>query len=276
MMDPTPHHEPVVDQMVEVWASLIAACTQVDTAEWELGTDCPGWSVKDQVAHVIGIERMILGDPSPEPLTEIPPYVVNELGRINESWVRSRRTVPGGEVLAELVEVIDRRIDVLASMGREDFDRVGWSPLGEAPYRRFMETRIVDTWAHEQDIRTALGRPGGRNGAGESVALEGCALTMPYVVGKRVAPPERTSVLFAVTGPLGRETLVAMSDGRASIIPLPAAREPSVTLTMAQEVFWRLSYGRVDASQVVASGGVQVDGDPALGHRILDSMSFMR
>jgi uncharacterized protein (TIGR03083 family) len=275
MPDSTPHHEQVVDQLVEVWASLIAACAQVDGPEWDLATDCPRWSVKDQVAHVVGIERMILGDPSPDLITEVPPHVVNEFGRINESWVRSRRTVPGGELLAELVEVVDRRIDVLGSMSRGDFDRVGRSPLGEAPYRRFMETRIVDTWAHEQDIRRAVGRPGGRNGAGESVVLEGCTQTTPYVVGKRVAPPDGTSVLFSVTGPLGRETLVAVADGRASIVPVPAAGEPSVTLTMAQEVFWRLSYGRVDANRVAASGEVQVDGDTMLGRRVLESMAFM-
>jgi len=275
MMDPTPHHEPVVDQMVEVWSSLVAACTQVDAAGWESATDCPGWSVKDQVAHVVGIERMILGDPSPDPLSEVPPHVVNEFGRINEAWVVSRRAVPGGEVLAELVEVIDRRTGVLASMSREDFDRVGRSPLGQAPYRQFMETRIVDTWAHEQDIRRALGRPGGRQGARESLVLEGCVQAMPYVVGKRVAPPEGTSVLFAVTGPLGRLALVAVADGRASLVPEPAGTEASATLTMAQEVFWRLSYGRVDPSRVTASGEVQVDGDVALGHRVLDSMAFM-
>jgi uncharacterized protein (TIGR03083 family) len=227
------------------------------------------------VAHVIGIERMILGDPIPDLVIEDPPHVVNELGRLNESWVRSKSTVPGGELLAELVEVTDRRIDAFASMSRQDFNRVMWSPLGEAPYRQFMETRLVDTWVHEQDIRRALGRPGGRNGAGESVVLEVCARAMPYVVGKRVAPPEGTSVLFAVTGPIGRATLVTVVGGRASVVPLPAATRPSVTLTMAQDVFWRVSCGRVDAPRVVASGEVQVDGDTALGHSVLDSMSFM-
>ncbi len=275
MTDATPHHEPVVDRMTEVWSSLISVGAQVDGAEWELSTDCPGWSVKDQVAHVIGIERMILGDPSPDLPDVTPPHVVNELGRLNEGWVRSRSGVPGREVLAELVEVVDRRIDALAAMSREDFDRVGWSPLGQAPYRQFMETRIVDTWAHEQDIRRAVGRPGGRNGAGESVVLEGCRHTMPFVVGKRVAPPEGTSVLFSITGPLGRQSVVAMADGRASFVPAPVTGEPSVTLTMAQEVFWKLCYGRVDASRVLTSGDVQVIGDTALGHRVLASMSFM-
>lgn len=98
---------------------------------------------------------------------------------------------------------------------------------------------------------------------------------MPYVVGKRVAPPEGTSVLFTVTGPLGRQALVAMAHGRASIVPVADERRPTVTLTMTEEAFWRLSYGRVDASRVLVSGEVQVDGDRALGDRVLASMCFM-
>ena len=76
---------------------------------------------------------------------------------------------------------------------------MGWSPVGEVPYREFMETRVLDTWAHEQDIRRALGRPGGRNGVGETVTLDRCEQTMPFVVGKRVAPPDGTSVLLFAT-----------------------------------------------------------------------------
>ena len=38
-------------------------------------------------------------------------------------------------------------------MGTEDFDRVGFTPEGEGPYRAFMAIRVFDCWEHEQDIR---------------------------------------------------------------------------------------------------------------------------
>jgi hypothetical protein len=98
---------------------------------------------------------------------------------------------------------------------------------------------------------------------------------MAYVVGKRVAPPDGTSVLFVVTGTLGRHALVAMADGRASLVPSSAGGAPSVTLTLDQEAFWRLAFGRADPSATLASGEVVVDGDVALGRRVLESMSFM-
>ncbi len=267
--------EPVVDQLAEVWSSLIGACGQLDGGEWDLPTDCPGWSVKDNLSHLVGIERMLLGDPAPPRPAEVPPHVANEFGEMNEAWVDSRRPVPGPAVLAEFAETTGRRLGALSAMSADDWDEVGWSPVGEVPYRQFMETRVLDTWAHEQDIRRAVGRPGGRDGPGEATALDRCERTMPYVVGKRVAPPDGSSVLFNVTGALGRQIVVTMDGGRALPGPAPPPDPPIVELAMDQETFWRLGFGRVAAADVLASGRVSVRGDTGIGRRVVESMSFM-
>ncbi len=275
MTDGSDHHEPVVDQLAEVWASFAAACDGVGAVQWELPTDCPGWTVKDQLAHVIGVERMVLGDEPPPPLQAVPDHVRNEFAALNEPWIAARRPVPGPDVLAEFGAVTERRLRQLRTLPPEQFDVVGWSPVGEVPYREFLVTRVLDCWAHEQDVRRALGRPGGRNGAGESAALDRCAATMAYVVGKRVAPPDGTSIRFEVAGALGRRVPVVMDGGRAAVVPGDGPVHPTATVAMDQEVFWRLGFGRVDADAVLASGEVQVDGDAVLGRRVLRSMAFM-
>ena len=275
MPGPSVRGEPVVDELTEVWASIVVACEELDDEQWNRATDCPGWTVKDQVSHLIGIEQALLGEPSPPPLSEVPAHVLNPFGEMNEAWVEARRGVPGAEVLAEFVATTNRRIDALAAMDRDQFDTVGWSPVGDVPYREFMVTRILDCWAHEQDIRRALDRPGGRNGAGERVVLDRCEQTMPYVVGKRVAPPDGTSVLFAITGVMGRQLLVAVDGGRASPEALPPVDPPSVTLTMDQDAFWRRCFGRVTPEELTDSGSVSVVGDGSLGRRVLAAMAFM-
>ena len=268
-------HEPVIDELTEVWASIVTACAQVDDEQWGRPTECPGWSVKDNLSHLIGIERMLLGDPSPPALDRVPTHVRNSFGELNEAWVEARRQVPGAEVLAEFVDTTNRRIDALVAMTTDEFDVVGWSPVGDVPYREFMATRVIDTWAHEQDMRRALDRPGGRNGAGEAEVLERCARTMPYVVGKKVGPPNGTSVLFSVSGVMGRHILVTVADGRAAAAPLPPTTPPTVTLTMDQDEFWRRCYGRLGPDDVGSAGPVAIEGDVDLGRRVLASMAFM-
>lgn len=266
--------EPVVGELDEVWASVIEACRELGDEQWARPTDCPGWSVKDNLSHLVGVERTLLGDPSPGSLTAVPAHVRNAFGELNEAWVEARRVVPGQDVLAEFVETTDRRLAELRSLPPDGFDQIGPSPTGPVPYREFMDTRVMDSWTHEQDIRHALGRPGGRNGAGERVSLARCSTAMPYVVGKKVAPPDGTTVLFAVTGVLGSQLALAVIGGRATVLDPPPA-EPTATLTMDQESFWRLGFGRVEPLTLLASGAVVLAGDESLGRTVLAAMPFM-
>ena len=160
-------------------------------------------------------------------------------------------------------------------MSSDEFDVVGPSPVGQVPYREFMETRVIDSWAHEQDVRRALDRPGGRNGPGEATSLDRCVRAMPFVVGKRVAPPDGTTVRFDVVGDLGGQVLVEMDDSRASIMDPAPDRPPTVVLEMDQESFWRLGFGRLEPETAMATGAVILDGDVVLGRRVLDAMAFM-
>jgi hypothetical protein len=44
---------------------------------------------------------------------------------------------------------------------------------------------------------------------------------------------------------------------------------------MDQEAFWRLGFGRVEPARLVATGQVRLEGDVALGHRVLEAMAFI-
>jgi hypothetical protein len=89
---------------------------------------------------------------------------------------------------------------------------------------------------------------------------------MPFVLGKRVAPPPGTSVVWRITGDVPLEVgAVVGDDGRAAP---EVADEPDATLTLTNESFTVLAAGRRTPDQV----DVEVDGDEQLARAVLDAM----
>ena len=80
---------------------------------------------------------------------------------------------------------------------------------------------------------------------------------------------------FSVTGPArdARRFTLAVEAGRAR--PVADRAVPTVTLTLSSLDFVRLGCGRVTAEEVEAAGGVEVEGDAALGQEDSESMNFM-
>ena len=145
-----------------MWQSISELAESFSDEDWKTVTECPGWTVQDQVVHIIGIERTLLGDPTPE--VDLPsdlPHVKNDVGAMNEAWIESRRGHSGAEVLAEFREVTAERLRRVSAMSDDELGAPTPSPVGEVPYRDFLAVRVFDSWIHEQDIRRALGRPGG-------------------------------------------------------------------------------------------------------------------
>jgi uncharacterized protein (TIGR03083 family) len=253
----------------EQYDAVVALAEGLDPGEWGLPTACPGWSVKDNVAHVVSIEAMLLGRPTPEvTLPDELPHVRNDFGRVNEQWIESYRGRSTDEVVADLRKVIAERRADLAGMDQEDFDAESFTPAGPDSYGRFMRIRVMDMWMHEQDIREAVGRPGHQEGRAPQAALDEITAALGFVVGKRAAAPPGSRVRFELTGPMARRVDVEVGD-RARVVEALAG-DPTVTLTLSGHLFTRLCGGRG-----ASPAEVRVDGDTRLGEAIVTHMGFM-
>ena len=268
-----PMTEPVVDLLADEWRAIDELCSDFSDADWEQPTDCPGWAVRDQLSHVIGTERMLLGEAAPALAPGDHPHVRNPIGEVNEAWVDVRRGRPGSEVLEEFREVTARRLEALRAMSPEDFDREGPTPVGEAPYREFMNVRVFDCWIHEQDMRRAVVRRGHLEGPIARHSVGRVTRAMPMVVGKRAAAPEGATVVLDVTGPAGNVVPVVV-EGRARVLD-DAPENSTVTVRMDAETYCCLGGGRLSASDAIADGRVSITGDDALGRRIVEAMNIM-
>jgi uncharacterized protein (TIGR03083 family) len=159
-------------------------------------------------------------------------------------------------------------------MSTEEFAREFHTPIGAHTMRSFLPIRIFDNWVHEQDIRRAVGCPGHFAGPVAEHALERVARAMFFVVGRKVRAAPDITVVFEVTGPIGRTLAMGMTGGRATPLAQPPAL-PTVRLTMDVETFVCLGCGRRTPGQVLASGKVQIAGDRALAEKIVAQMNFM-
>jgi uncharacterized protein (TIGR03083 family) len=268
----TPENQRIVDALEEVWGSLLEATEGLTDGEWATPTACPGWDVKDNLSHLIGIERGLDGEQPPTVALRATEHLRNPIGEANELWVEARRALPGDEVRAEFAAVTARRLARLRAMSDEDFAEVGWSPVGQVPRSVFMEVRIMDSWIHEQDIRVALGRPGGRGGKGEATTLGRVDKALGVVVGKGAAAPEGASVAIEVLGPLGGRRRIEVVDGRAANVE---GDDATVTISLDEETYVRRFAGRISAADALDTPTTSMVGDEALGGAVLDALAVM-
>lgn len=249
--------------------STLALTESFDTADWLRPTECPGWTVKDQVAHLAGVERMLLGDA--DPVHELPddlPHVRNEFGRLMEVAVDARRPVPGPAVAAELADALERRLAVLPDIDPEQQVRCPDGRMGN--YTRFMAFRALDCWTHEQDIRRAVGRPGNLDAPAAYCLWELFGGGLARIVAQRAEAEPGRSVVFTIVGPPSfRSTVLVGEDGRGQVVTeVPGA--PAATLGMSWEAYVRLVTGRCGPEAV----NIDISGDLALANRILANMTL--
>jgi uncharacterized protein (TIGR03083 family) len=264
--------EPVIDLLEASWRSIGELLDELDDHEWDLPTELPGWTVRDVVSHMIGTERMLAGDESPDAPAAFGEHVRNPIGEFNEAWVEARRGMPGPAIRDEFREITGRRLEQLRAMTPEEWDAVGFTPEGEGPYRRFMQIRVFDCWEHEQDVRRATGRPGHLDGPVAAHSVREVTSKLGYIVGKKAGAPDGTTVVFDIVGSLPM-ILPVFVDGRARILD----REPSerdVTIHLDTETYNALGCGRWTAQQALDTGRARVEGDIELGVRVLESMAF--
>jgi uncharacterized protein (TIGR03083 family) len=266
--------ERTVAGLREVWASLGDLLGELSDDEWTLPSPLPGWSVKDNVAHIVGTEAMLAGEPGPnlEIDRDAKAHIRNDIGVFNEQWVESLRAVPSSEVLSRFRELTAARLDTLEAMSDDEWNAESFTPAGKDTFGRFMQIRVFDCWLHEQDIRDAVGRPGHETGLAVDIVLDEMATALGFVVGKKAGATAGQSVTFALTdgGSVVRELHVEVGE-RAAVVPALSG-PATVVLTMPVGVMTRRCAGRVGPDDLLDQ--VVIDGDLSLASRILENQSY--
>ncbi|MFD4568019.1 maleylpyruvate isomerase family mycothiol-dependent enzyme [Streptomyces sp. NPDC058251] len=267
---------PSLQSYADAWTHSIDAISELVQplveGEWNRRTPCPGWSVRDLVSHVIGLDCEMLGDP--RPIHTLPRdlyHVTNEHQRYMEMQVDVRRHHTAPEMTSELEYTIIRRNRQLRNESRQPDAKVR-GPLGtEITLEQAMRNRAFDVWVHEQDLRAALGRPGNLDSPGAFIVRDELLAALPKVVAKDAGAPANSAVVFDIHGPVEfLRTVRVDADGHGSIDGAPSLG-PAATLVLDWETFVRLTCGRVHPDAV--SDRIKSEGDPDLASAILRSLA---
>ncbi|WP_035847250.1 maleylpyruvate isomerase family mycothiol-dependent enzyme [Kitasatospora azatica] len=268
----------VVQTYTDAWTHSIESISELlaplPADSWNRPTECPGWSVRDVVSHVIAVESELLGDP--RPIHSLPSdifHVKDELSRYLELPVDKRRCHTAPEMTAELEYVIIRRSRALrnATTAPDEAVRFPAGPFSyELPYAQLLRMRTLDVWVHEQDLRRALRLPGNLDSPAAQVTRDLLLEGLPKVVAKLAGAPAGTTVAFDVTGPLEFLRTVRVDETGRAAIDGSISLGPDVQFTLDWESYLRLATGRVRA-EALPSGSLKVNGDGELAERILAS-----
>jgi uncharacterized protein (TIGR03083 family) len=269
---------PSLQPYVDAWTESIEAISELVTplveGEWNRRTACPGWSVRDVVSHIIGMECELLGDPRPiHTLPRDLRHVVDEPSRHMEVQVDVRRHHTGPEMTSELEYTIIRRSRQLRNERREPDTEVRDLMPGGArvSLEHQLRLRAFDVWVHEQDLRRALNQPGNLDSVGAHIARDLMTLGLPKVVANKAGTPPHTAVVFDVSGPLEfMRTVRVDGDGLGTVDNSPSLG-PAATVSLDWETYMRLAAGRVRPDAVADQ--LKVEGDAKLAKSILEVFS---
>jgi uncharacterized protein (TIGR03083 family) len=259
---------------VDVWWEAIEDFTRLleslPAEEWSSPTDLDGWDVHACAAHTAHLEAVVSGAPEATAELAARPHVVSLAQASTEQGVISRREATPDELIGEIRESATKRRTFLLIDPPTDGSEMPPRTPGDIAWnwQTLLRNRPLDVWMHEQDVRRAVGRPGGLDTSPAQHTADYLLEGMGMVLAKRAAAPPGSSLVVEVDG--SAPVAFGMSDsGRGSALAeLPL--EPTVRLTMDRETFVVLAGGR----RTPVEGAVAVTGDGDLAARIVAGMAL--
>ena len=188
----------ICDDLAGEHDALDAVVAELTEAQWSLPTPAAGWAIRDQVSHLWFFDqRAALALRNPEAFAEDMKWLMASGG--TDASVAPGRKVTGAELLAAWRA---DRADLL-SLARtiDPAVRVPWYGPAMAA-RSFITARLMETWAHGQDVADALSISRVPTARLQHVAHIGArARPFSYLINGLTLPAE--PVYVALTAPDG-------------------------------------------------------------------------
>lgn len=187
--------------------SLVADLAETD---WRRPTPAEGWSIADQIGHLAFFdEQATLAVTNPNAFAASLKEIVEDVGNFMDWSVAKGRTMWGPGVLAWWREARGKAMESFAHV--DPGQRIAWfgPPMKPAS---FISARLMETWAHAQDVADALDVDRQGNSSLRHIAHL-AVLARAYSYTNRGLPAPTQPVRVELRGPEG-EVWIWMEEGR--------------------------------------------------------------
>jgi uncharacterized protein (TIGR03084 family) len=190
----------LADDLTAETAALRAMLAGLGEHDWRLPTPADGWSIADQVSHLAFFDdAAVQSATDPEAFAA---QLQRELtaGDVTPDVIAERfRSIPGAGLLGWFDASRRHLIEIFSAL--DPAARVPWFGLPMSAASS-LTARIMETWAHGQDVADALGEPREPTARLRHIAHIGVrALPYSFSVHGRDVPPEPVRIELA--GPAG-------------------------------------------------------------------------
>jgi uncharacterized protein (TIGR03084 family) len=202
----------LVDDLAEEYLDLhrLISSFESDGPEWDLMTPAPGWMIRDQISHLAYFDVAAhLAVSEPQKFALMAEALNNYDGDPMEGHLVRGRSLNGADLSAWWSRSHEGMMEVLRAADARS--RIPWfgPPMG---MMSFVSGRLMETWAHGQDVADALGVRRIPTDRLRHVAhLSVRARASSYSVHGRAAPPGSLDVILEA--PSGEEWTWRIGDG---------------------------------------------------------------
>lgn len=259
-------------------ALLLELLRSLSSEEWEMPTVAPAWKVKDVGAHLLDTQLRKLsmardGYAPAAPQIRSHADLVALINRLNQEGVGMyRRLSP--PVLISMMELASAQ----SAAYYQSLDPFGDAPFGvswagEDRSANWFDTarELTERWHHQQQIRSAVGKPGIMTPELYHPVLDCFMRALPFAY--RNEPGEAgTMARFDVSGECGGSWYLYRNADRWDLVAEPTGKEVSRT-SIPQEIAWMIFTKGM--KQDAAATQVGVTGDRTLGLHVLEMISIV-
>ena len=142
----------ICDDLAAEHGDLDDIVTDLNDGQWLVETPSPGWAIRDQISHLWFFDqRALMALTDPDAFAADVQWLIASGG--TDASILPGRLVSAEELLQRWRDDRQRLVDVAATV--DPATRVQWyGPAMGA--RSFITARLMETWAHGQDVADAL------------------------------------------------------------------------------------------------------------------------